>query len=239
VKPYKLCNSPYHQGPRWVIALNFNANGWIDDGAQPRWLQGWCQACQRTRARIVNGIKKRGRPYEAHQPSLRRVNPEAYRQQKRARYEAHKEEINERRREQYAQQKSRRHQDFELHIVYIEALPDRHESYHERDRYKSGTQDYADATYRDKTVDIVPFRNWLIHWHSHPDHTLATLGRAMGHVDGSRLYSIKNAKPTWTRTKGKVFEYPEGQKRITLDFVDRCLVAAGADTMLWEIYDVE
>lgn len=193
------------------------------------------------RARVVNGIKKRGKPYAARQPSLRRENPEAYRQQKRAWYNAHKDEINAKRRREYAAQQQRRHMSYTLHQAFIELLPDKHETYHERDRYEPKTPEYADAAYRDKTVDIVPFREWLIKYQNDPDNTLANLGRAMGFADGSRLYKLKNSTP-YTTTKpssGSRYEYPDGQARVTLDLVDRCLIAAGADTMLWELYDVE
>jgi hypothetical protein len=223
-----------------MLAIYFFPSGWDEDGISPKRLQSRCQACQRIEARIRQGIRRRGRPFEARQPSLRRVNPEAYRQQRRAYHEAHKDEINARRRELYAQQKERRRHDYEVHETYIEALPDKHETYHARDAHQPATEDYADAIYKDKTVPVEPFREWLIKYAAHPDHTLAGLARSMGFADGSRLYQFKNATATWTisTTNGKRYDYPTGQKRVTLDLVDRCLIAAGADTALWELYDL-
>lgn len=42
---------------RWRHAFDF--------GRKPHGLQSWCKACQREAARVREGLKRRGRPYEA------------------------------------------------------------------------------------------------------------------------------------------------------------------------------
>jgi hypothetical protein len=82
---------------------------------------------------------------------------------------------------------------------------------------------YANQIYAEKNLDVKPFRKWLLEWHSHPDNQWIILAEAMN-INESRLNRIANQ---------------ESQKSVTLDFVDRCLIAAGGDTMLWELYDID
>lgn len=229
----KLCNSSFHKGSRWLLCSYFYAKGWDDAKEIPRNLQSCCIACQRIQSRIYQGIKRRGRPFEAQQPSLRRFNKAEYRRRRRAYYEEHKEEINTRRREIFAAQKRRREAEYAKHKKYVESLPSKNPRLHvPRD------EDYANNIYKVKLVEIGPFRDWLNRWRKEDGNLIFLLAEAMD-INESRLRRIANATPTRASRNGKTYYYPQGQKYITLDFVDRCLIAAGGDTMLWELYDID
>lgn len=141
----KYCTSPHHQGPRWVLALNFHVKVWDEEKVVPKYLQSRCIACQRIGDRLRVRTKK--------------------------------------------------------------------------------------------LVDVGPFRQWLLKWHSYPGNHWTTLANAVG-ADESRLRRIANATPYKVYNGSKEYIYSEGQKSVSLDFVDRCLLAAGGETMIWELYDV-
>jgi hypothetical protein len=98
---------------------------------------------------------------------------------------------------------------------------------------------------RRKKVDVEPFRQWIISWTSFPDNTLEILAQNMTadnnrgrKVDSSQLRRIKNRTPYITFNKGKEYKYPDGQNKVTLDFVDRCLIASNSKIMVHDLYDV-
>jgi hypothetical protein len=229
----KLCNSPHHQGPRWILALNFNANGWqSEEKLLPQRLQSICKTCQRVNSRMNNGIRNRGVPYNPQKPSLRREDVTEFNRQRRARYKLNAEYINERRRKIYAEQKVRREYDYTKHKEFIDHLPNRHPRRRVAEVVIANTNDI----YSEKLVPVGPFRLWLNNWRAQPGNYLCDLANFMG-INEARLRRIANASRTYYYSGNKKYVYPTGQANITLDFVDRCLIAAGANTMLWELYD--
>lgn len=235
----KICTGPDHKGSRWLLAVYFHVNGWTNDQTEPYRLQSRCICCQRIINRERLGIKKRGVPYRAHVPSLRKFNASEYRRQKREYYNNNKEEINEHRRMVYAEQSRRRITDYLQHSDFIERQPENKRSTKRPDVVtKSNIADYSNIIYSEKLVDIGPFKKWLNEWHSHPDNYWEILAYEMN-INESRLRQIAGNRDIKINKGNRQYIYKGGQKRITLDFVDRCLIAAGADTMLWELYDVD
>jgi hypothetical protein len=92
--------------------------------------------------------------------------------------------------------------------------------------------------YENKLVDIEAFREWLNEWHSDPEHSFSELAVCMN-VNRSRISFLASTRDCISCTNNKKYIYKGGQKKISLDFVDRCLTAAGSNTMLWELYDTE
>lgn len=75
----RLCTAPFHQGPRWLLALNF-ATKTKDDQGRAKTLQSWCRHCQKLEARERQGIARRGVPYGERKPSKLglRTGPNGY-----------------------------------------------------------------------------------------------------------------------------------------------------------------
>lgn len=82
----KLCTSPYHRGPRWILTLYFDVRKRNPDGSA-KTFQSRCRTCMLIEHRIRLGIQRRGRPYEkrtGHRISGYKGETEEERQRRRA-----------------------------------------------------------------------------------------------------------------------------------------------------------
>lgn len=208
-------------------------------------------ACQRIDQRIRHGLKRRGRPFDPHKPSLRRVDRDAYLRFKRAHYHENKDAINKMRREKYAELQARRRGTWDQLHEALEALPRRRAKPDPettpKQRHKPprktpvprNLDEYIEDTYGEALVPVEPFRKWLTKY-SKEVH-ITTLAEAVG-KDESVLRRILNntVQRKKYRTRDGEVRYSEYyQKNVTIDLVDRCLIAAGGDTMLWELYPLD
>lgn len=85
----RLCHSPIHCGPRWLLHTEFYVKKWGDDTKTwPAQLQHHCKTCQRIHTRKVKA-KQRGHtiPYQQRKP---RLSHEEIKRRKRKRYHAQK-----------------------------------------------------------------------------------------------------------------------------------------------------
>lgn len=72
----KLCTSPHHLGPRWLLSIEFSVKVWGDiEGTWVAQLQSECKACQRLRARRRKAIAS-GRDPDTARPSSPRSRSE-------------------------------------------------------------------------------------------------------------------------------------------------------------------
>ncbi len=82
----RLCTSKLHQGPRWMLSINFHVKKWGDDSKT--WvagLQSECKACQNTRSRRDKAIRE-GRDPDLTKPR-NKISKEELARRKRAIYD--------------------------------------------------------------------------------------------------------------------------------------------------------
>ncbi len=60
----KLCTSPLHAGPRWLLSIEFYAREWNHDKTVALSLSSHCRTCVRLKQRASKGIAKNGVPYQ-------------------------------------------------------------------------------------------------------------------------------------------------------------------------------
>lgn len=86
----RLCHSPTHCGPRWLLHTEFYVKRWGDKGKTwPAQLQHHCKTCQRIHTRAVKAKQRGKEPYKQRAP---RLSHEELKRRKRLRYHEQKKD---------------------------------------------------------------------------------------------------------------------------------------------------
>lgn len=191
----------------------------------PKRLQGSCVSCQRKRARHDQGMRRRGRPYEQHKPSLRRVDQEAYLA---------------RRRQQYVVLARRRRKEWSRIRKQVAKLPQSKPAPRSRRARKAeakrarqmSVDEKIGRAYARSLLPIKPFSGWLRNYVNRGGKLAGDGGLAdITGVPDRTLRACKN-------TTDHIHNNRSGRYRrqhVSLDVVDRVLAAEG-NTLLWDLY---